>query len=189
MGKGPPKPFCSPSGMAGPPAQSKPPSHSQLLRLPFVNQHPPSPALRLVHSGCRSPCLGSDLTFATRTGSRQGIEMHVFRVETHRDLSTWTRTLVQGCHAAAELVKEVSVGMAQLPGLKKPRVLPLLNPRRRPQVVSLVTEAEEIMPTRLQCWPCCQQAAHPRGGWTSQRVGSLPVGNWKPNAGWASSGL
>uniref|UniRef100_A0A8D2J8S7 Syntrophin beta 2 n=1 Tax=Varanus komodoensis TaxID=61221 RepID=A0A8D2J8S7_VARKO len=69
-------------------------------------------ATRLVHSGAgrRSPCVGSDLTFATRTGSRQGIEMHVFRVETHRDLSAWTRTLVQGCHAAAELVKEVSLG-------------------------------------------------------------------------------
>lgn len=72
----------------------------------------PLVATRLVHSGsgCRSPSLGSDLTFATRTGSRQGIEMHLFRVETHRDLSTWTRILVQGCHAAAELVKEVSLG-------------------------------------------------------------------------------
>ncbi|XP_053126644.1 beta-2-syntrophin isoform X2 [Hemicordylus capensis] len=69
-------------------------------------------ATRLVHSGSgrRSPCMGSDLTFATRTGSRQGIEMHVFRVETHRDLSSWTRILVQGCHAAAELIKEVSLG-------------------------------------------------------------------------------
>ncbi|XP_043837068.1 beta-2-syntrophin [Dromiciops gliroides] len=69
-------------------------------------------ATRLVHSGsgCRSPSLGSDLTFATRTGSRQGIEMHMFRVETHRDLSTWTRVLVQGCHTAAELIKEVSLG-------------------------------------------------------------------------------
>ncbi|KAB0382184.1 hypothetical protein FD755_004101, partial [Muntiacus reevesi] len=72
----------------------------------------PLVATRLVHSGsgCRSPSLGSDLTFATRTGSRQGIEMHLFRVETHRDLSTWTRMLVQGCHAAAELIKEVSLG-------------------------------------------------------------------------------
>ncbi|NWJ10119.1 SNTB2 protein, partial [Crypturellus undulatus] len=67
---------------------------------------------RLVHSGAgrRSPSPGAELTFATRTGSRQGIETHVFRVETHRDLSCWTRLLVQGCHAAAELVKEVSVG-------------------------------------------------------------------------------
>ncbi|NXA54276.1 SNTB2 protein, partial [Nothocercus julius] len=72
----------------------------------------PLVATRLVHSGAgrRSPSPGSELTFATRTGSRQGIEMHVFRVETHRDLSSWTRLLVQGCHAAAELVKEVSVG-------------------------------------------------------------------------------
>ncbi|XP_066493236.1 beta-2-syntrophin [Tiliqua scincoides] len=72
----------------------------------------PLVATRLVHSGSgrRSPCAGSDLTFATRTGSRQGIEMHVFRVETHRDLSSWTRILVQGCHAAAELIKEVSLG-------------------------------------------------------------------------------
>ncbi|NXF68465.1 SNTB2 protein, partial [Ciccaba nigrolineata] len=72
----------------------------------------PLVATRLVHSGSgrRSPALGSELTFATRTGSRQGVEMHVFRVETHRDLSSWTRVLVQGCHAAAELIKEVSVG-------------------------------------------------------------------------------
>ncbi|KAL4669224.1 hypothetical protein H8959_007778 [Pygathrix nigripes] len=72
----------------------------------------PLVATRLVHSGsgCRSPSLGSDLTFATRTGSPQGIEMHLFRVETHRDLSSWTRILVQGCHAAAELIKEVSLG-------------------------------------------------------------------------------
>ncbi|XP_015262183.1 PREDICTED: beta-2-syntrophin [Gekko japonicus] len=69
-------------------------------------------ATRLVHSGGgnRSPCAGSDLTFATRTGTRQGIEMHVFRAETHRDLSSWTRILVQGCHSAAELIKEVSLG-------------------------------------------------------------------------------
>uniref|UniRef100_A0A8C5X5A2 Syntrophin beta 2 n=1 Tax=Malurus cyaneus samueli TaxID=2593467 RepID=A0A8C5X5A2_9PASS len=57
----------------------------------------PLVATRLVHSGSgrRSPALGSELTFATRTGSRQGVEMHVFRVETHRDLS---------------LIKEVTVG-------------------------------------------------------------------------------
>ncbi|XP_065519129.1 beta-2-syntrophin [Lathamus discolor] len=72
----------------------------------------PLVATRLVHSGSglRSPALGSELTFATRTGSRQGVEMHVFRVETHRDLSSWTRILVQGCHAAAELIREVTVG-------------------------------------------------------------------------------
>ncbi|XP_010006774.1 PREDICTED: vacuolar protein sorting-associated protein 4A [Chaetura pelagica] len=86
------------------------------LKMCFAARNLSMPDLenRLVHSGSgrRSPALGSELTFATRTGSRQGVEMHVFRVETHRDLSTWTRVLVQGCHAAAELIKEVSVDEA-----------------------------------------------------------------------------
>ncbi|PWA24742.1 hypothetical protein CCH79_00010177 [Gambusia affinis] len=69
-------------------------------------------ATRLVHSGSArgSPSHGSDLVFATRTGTGRGIESHVFRVETHWDLSTWTRALVQGVHAAAEIIKEVSIG-------------------------------------------------------------------------------
>ncbi|XP_067235232.1 beta-2-syntrophin isoform X1 [Chanodichthys erythropterus] len=69
-------------------------------------------ATRLVHSGSvrSSPALGGDLVFATRTGTGRGIESHVFRVETHWDLSTWTRALVQGGHSAAELIKEVSIG-------------------------------------------------------------------------------
>ncbi|KAF7707749.1 beta-2-syntrophin [Silurus meridionalis] len=67
---------------------------------------------RLVQSGRThgSPPLGSDLHFMTRTGSSRGVESHVFRVETHWDLSSWTRALVQGTHSAAELVKEVSIG-------------------------------------------------------------------------------
>lgn len=70
-------------------------------------------AYRLVHSGSvrSSPALGGDLVFATRTGTGRGIESHVFRVETHWDLSTWTRALVQGGHSAAELIKEVSIGV------------------------------------------------------------------------------
>ncbi|TRY85910.1 hypothetical protein DNTS_020916 [Danionella cerebrum] len=69
-------------------------------------------ATRLVHSGSvrSSPALGGDLLFHTRTGTDRGIEAHVFRVETHWDLSTWTRALVQGTHSAAELIKEVSIG-------------------------------------------------------------------------------
>ncbi|GAA6104437.1 beta-2-syntrophin [Tachysurus ichikawai] len=46
----------------------------------------------------------------TRTGSSRGVESHMFRVETHWDLSSWTRALVQGTHTAAELIKEVSIG-------------------------------------------------------------------------------
>nr|XP_020442241.1 beta-2-syntrophin [Monopterus albus] len=69
-------------------------------------------ATRLVHSGSvqGSPAQGSDLVFATRTGTGRGIESHVFRVESHWDLSSWTRALVQGAHTAAELIKEVSIG-------------------------------------------------------------------------------
>ncbi|KAF7225171.1 beta-2-syntrophin [Nothobranchius furzeri] len=69
-------------------------------------------ATRLVHSGSAqgSPSQSSDLVFATRTGTGRGVESHIFRVETHWDLSTWTRALVQGVHAAAELIKEVSIG-------------------------------------------------------------------------------
>lgn len=67
---------------------------------------------RLVHSGSArsSPAQGSDLVFATRTGTGRGIESHIFRVETHWDLSSWTRALVQGTHTAAEIIKEVSIG-------------------------------------------------------------------------------
>ncbi|KAL0968231.1 hypothetical protein UPYG_G00264080 [Umbra pygmaea] len=69
-------------------------------------------ATRLVHSGSArsSPAQAADLVFATRTGTGRGIESHVFRVETHWDLSSWTRALVQGGHSAAELIKEVSIG-------------------------------------------------------------------------------
>ncbi|XP_073446373.1 beta-1-syntrophin isoform X2 [Dendrobates tinctorius] len=67
-------------------------------------------ATRLVHSGPgkSSTLPGTEFSFATRTGSRQGIETHLFRVETSRDLSLWTRHIVQGCHNAAELIKEIT---------------------------------------------------------------------------------
>ncbi|XP_060631816.2 beta-1-syntrophin [Anolis sagrei] len=66
-------------------------------------------ATRLVHSGPGkgSPQSGVDLSFATRTGTRQGIESHLFKTETNRDLSLWTRSIVQGCHNAAELSMEI----------------------------------------------------------------------------------
>ncbi|KAI1243602.1 hypothetical protein IHE44_0001234 [Lamprotornis superbus] len=66
--------------------------------------------LGLVHSGPGkgSPKSGVDLSFATRTGTRQGIETHLFRTETSRDLSLWTRSVVQGCHNSAELITEIT---------------------------------------------------------------------------------
>ncbi|XP_017265518.1 beta-1-syntrophin [Kryptolebias marmoratus] len=67
-------------------------------------------ATRLVHSGPDrgSPCSGTELFFATRTGTRLGIETHLFRAETTKDLSIWTRHVVNGCHASAEMIKEVT---------------------------------------------------------------------------------
>ena len=50
------------------------------------------------------------LQFSTRTGTKQGVESHVFRAETQVDLSVWTRSLVQASHTAAILLKEVSYG-------------------------------------------------------------------------------
>ena len=52
---------------------------------------------------------GADiLTFGTRSGTRNGVETHIFRVETQRDLAHWSRALVQGSHGSAMLVKEVT---------------------------------------------------------------------------------
>ncbi|XP_038601046.1 beta-1-syntrophin [Tachyglossus aculeatus] len=67
-------------------------------------------ATRLVHSGPGkgSPQAGVDLTFTTRTGTRQGIETHLFRAESSQDLSQWTRNIVQGCHHAAQLISQVT---------------------------------------------------------------------------------
>uniref|UniRef100_A0A3B4UV40 Syntrophin, basic 1 n=1 Tax=Seriola dumerili TaxID=41447 RepID=A0A3B4UV40_SERDU len=67
-------------------------------------------ATRLVHSGPDrgSPHSGTELFFATRTGTRLGIETHLFRAETTKELSLWTRHIVNGCHASAEMIKEVT---------------------------------------------------------------------------------
>ncbi|XP_049585788.1 beta-1-syntrophin [Syngnathus scovelli] len=73
-------------------------------------------ATRLVHSGpdTGSPYSGTELFFATRTGTRLGIETHLFRAETSKDLSLWTRQIVNGCHASAEMIKEVSTSCLYL---------------------------------------------------------------------------
>uniref|UniRef100_A0A1A7WIN8 Syntrophin, basic 1 n=2 Tax=Iconisemion striatum TaxID=60296 RepID=A0A1A7WIN8_9TELE len=67
-------------------------------------------ATRLVHSGPDrgSPHSGTELFFATRSGTRLGIETHLFRAETTKDLSLWTRHIVNGCHSSAEMIKEVT---------------------------------------------------------------------------------
>uniref|UniRef100_A0AAZ3QDD4 Alpha-1-syntrophin n=2 Tax=Oncorhynchus TaxID=8016 RepID=A0AAZ3QDD4_ONCTS len=65
---------------------------------------------RLVHSGPgkSSPLLDSELSFGLRTGTKQGVETHLFRVDSAKELSAWTHMLVDGCHNAAELIQEVT---------------------------------------------------------------------------------
>lgn len=69
-------------------------------------------AIRLVHSGRQqrsAPGDNDDLfLFGTRSGVSQGVDGHVFKVETLRDLSGWTRALVHGVNNAVMLVKEVA---------------------------------------------------------------------------------
>lgn len=68
---------------------------------------------RLVHSGKQqtsSTGANEILTFSLRSGTRQGVEEHLFRVESQRDLMSWTIALVQGVNAAVLLIKELSTG-------------------------------------------------------------------------------
>ena len=50
------------------------------------------------------------ITFQIRIGSRHGIEYHVFKLETCRDLSSWVKSVIQGTFRAVELTQEVSWG-------------------------------------------------------------------------------
>ena len=64
-----------------------------------------------MHSGQGSNHIqNEDLTFGTRTGTKKGVEAHMFRVETPRELANWSRSLVQGAHDAASLIKEINCG-------------------------------------------------------------------------------
>lgn len=71
-----------------------------------------SVSFRLVHSGPGKSSSGqeSDLTFGLRLGTKHGVETHLFRVDTAKELSTWSHLLVEGCHTAAELIQEVTTG-------------------------------------------------------------------------------
>ncbi|GFS21688.1 beta-1-syntrophin-like [Elysia marginata] len=73
-------------------------------------QSHPLLATRLVHCGKQTSQLGGTdvMSFGTRSGSRTGVEVHIFRVETQRDLAFWSRALVQGSHGAAVLTRQVS---------------------------------------------------------------------------------
>lgn len=54
----------------------------------------------------------SDLiTFSVRCGTSEGVITHHLKVETHRDLANWARTIVQGCHTSVMLQRELSLRM------------------------------------------------------------------------------
>lgn len=68
----------------------------------------------------------AELTFALRTGTRHGVDTHLFSVESPQELAAWTRQLVDGCHRAAEGVQEVSTGGLGGSGSASPVMSPLL---------------------------------------------------------------
>eukprot|EP00794_Sanderia_malayensis_P018995 gene18995-20906_t len=75
---------------------------------PYISH--PLLATRLVHSGATSSNAmhGAELTFSTRTGTKNGVEAHLFRVETPKELAHWSRALVEGANSAAALIKEIN---------------------------------------------------------------------------------
>ncbi|XP_066921663.1 beta-1-syntrophin-like [Clytia hemisphaerica] len=74
---------------------------------PYISH--PLLATRLVHSGpTGNNTMGAELTFSTRTGTRNGVECHLFRVERPKELTTWSHALVNGAHHAAALIKEIN---------------------------------------------------------------------------------
>ena len=48
------------------------------------------------------------ITFMVRCGTQDGVISHSLRAETHRDLATWARTLVQGSHNAVAAQRELA---------------------------------------------------------------------------------
>lgn len=64
---------------------------------------------RLVHTRKQSLSNYVEVaTFRTRSGTRQGVVEHTFRVESQKELVSWTVPLVQGVFAAVLAVKELS---------------------------------------------------------------------------------
>lgn len=62
--------------------------------------------------------MGAELTFSTRTGTRNGVECHLFRVERPKELTTWSHAIVDGAHNAASLIKEINCGKYSLNNIK-----------------------------------------------------------------------
>ena len=69
-------------------------------------------ATRVVDTTSRTfpviPGLSDLISFTTRTGTQQGIRSHLFRAETHRDLSSWVKSVIQCTYEACEEVGQIS---------------------------------------------------------------------------------
>ncbi|KAI1715081.1 syntrophin-1 [Ditylenchus destructor] len=52
--------------------------------------------------------LSDIISFTTRTGTQEGIRSHLFRVETHRDLSAWVKNVIHYTYEACAEVQQVS---------------------------------------------------------------------------------
>ncbi|CAG5131231.1 unnamed protein product [Candidula unifasciata] len=66
-------------------------------------------ASRFVHFGNKNRCVGADyFTFGIRSGTHNGVEVNIFRVESLHDLNVWSRALNQGSLETAVLTKQVS---------------------------------------------------------------------------------
>ncbi|KAI1708179.1 PDZ domain (Also known as DHR or GLGF) domain-containing protein [Ditylenchus destructor] len=52
--------------------------------------------------------LSDIISFTTRTGTQEGIRSHLFRVETHRDLSAWVKNIIHYTYEACAEVQQVS---------------------------------------------------------------------------------
>uniref|UniRef100_A0A1I8BRX7 PDZ domain-containing protein n=1 Tax=Meloidogyne hapla TaxID=6305 RepID=A0A1I8BRX7_MELHA len=69
-------------------------------------------ATRVVQTTARSfpviAGLSDVISFTTRTGTQEGIRTHLFRVETHRELASWVKTMIQNTYEACESTLQVS---------------------------------------------------------------------------------
>ncbi|XP_042214506.1 beta-1-syntrophin-like isoform X2 [Homarus americanus] len=66
-------------------------------------------ATRIVNSTHKGSLGGNEpITMTMRCGTQEGVAMSVFQHDTHRDLATWVKVLVQGAHSAVQRQKEVA---------------------------------------------------------------------------------
>uniref|UniRef100_A0A914I977 Syntrophin n=1 Tax=Globodera rostochiensis TaxID=31243 RepID=A0A914I977_GLORO len=95
--------------------------HDLLLyeSVPAIKQEWANPAItrpliatRVVQTTARSfPVimgLSDVISFSTRTGTQEGVRTHLFRLETHRELATWVKAIIQNTYEACETIQQVS---------------------------------------------------------------------------------